>query len=67
MRFGRELRKSGYRQPPTAINVRCIQQPHPPIWMASGDHAVNGRSARHGYAPFVSSRDARLTLVPELR
>ena len=56
-----------YRQPPTAINVRCIQQPHPPIWMASGDHTVNRRAARHGYAPFVSSRFANQEELAPIR
>ena len=39
-----EYRGAHYRQPPTAIDVRCIQRPLPPIWMASGDHVVNGRA-----------------------
>ncbi len=62
-----EYQGTHYRQPPTAINVRCIQQPHPPIWMASGDHAVNGRAARHGYAPFVSSRFANQEELAPIR
>ena len=62
-----EYRGTHYRQAPTAINVRCIQQPHPPIWMASGDHAVNGRAARHGYAPFVSSRFANQEELAPIR
>ena len=54
-----------YQQPSTAINVRCQQTPHPPIWLASGDHSVNSRSACKGYIPFVSSRFAsRDELLP---
>lgn len=54
-----------YQQPGTAINVRCQQSPYPPIWLASGDHSVNGRSVRQGYIPFVSSRFAsRDELLP---
>ena len=62
-----EYHGAHYRQPPTAINVRCIQQPLPPIWMASGDHAVNGRAARHGYTPFVSSRFANQEELAPIR
>ena len=62
-----EYRGAHYRQPPTAINVRCIQQPLPPIWMASGDHVVNGRAARHGYTPFVSSRFANQEELAPIR
>ena len=62
-----EYRGTHYRQPPTAINVRCVQQPHPPIWMASGAHAVNGRAARHGYTPFVSSRFANQEELAPIR
>ena len=54
-----------YSAPPTPINVSCIQQPHPPIWLASGDDEVNLRSANRGYTPFVSSRFAsRDELLP---
>ena len=62
-----EYRGNHYRQPPTAINVRCIQQPHPPIWMASGDHAVNRRTARRSYAPLVSSRFASTEELAPIR
>lgn len=54
-----------YKLPSTPINVSCIQRPHPPIWLASGDDTVNQRTARQGYTPFVSSRFAsREELLP---
>ena len=43
-----------YRQPKTAINVRPIQQPHPPIWIAGNDPSFHRRAARNGYTPFIS-------------
>ncbi|MGI9333326.1 MAG: LLM class flavin-dependent oxidoreductase [Gammaproteobacteria bacterium] len=60
-----ETRGVHYQLPETPINVRCVQRPHPPIWLASGDREVNLRSARNGYVPFVSSRFAsRDELIP---
>jgi alkanesulfonate monooxygenase SsuD/methylene tetrahydromethanopterin reductase-like flavin-dependent oxidoreductase (luciferase family) len=54
-----------YQQPPTAINVRPVQTPHPPIWNASKDAESVGRAARKGYNQFFSSRFASLEeLVP---
>ena len=42
--------------PQTAINVRPVQRPHPPIWMTSKDPACLKRAAERGYTPFISSR-----------
>ncbi|MEX2617221.1 MAG: LLM class flavin-dependent oxidoreductase [Alphaproteobacteria bacterium] len=43
-----------YRQPQTAINVRPLQSPRPPIWVAGKDPASHRRCARDGYIPFIS-------------
>ena len=43
-----------YSQPETAINVRPVQSPHPPIWFASNDPAFIRRAARSGYTVFTS-------------
>ncbi|MBL4721712.1 MAG: LLM class flavin-dependent oxidoreductase [Alphaproteobacteria bacterium] len=54
-----------YQQPATAINVRPVQTPYPPIWNASKDAESLGRAARKGYNQFFSSRFASLEeLVP---
>jgi alkanesulfonate monooxygenase SsuD/methylene tetrahydromethanopterin reductase-like flavin-dependent oxidoreductase (luciferase family) len=57
-----------YTQPKTAINVRPIQHPHPPIWNASKDESSVRRAARMGYSQFFSSRFASLEeLIPVRR
>lgn len=43
-----------YQQPQTAINVRPVQAPRPPIWVAGKDPASHRRCARDGYIPFIS-------------
>jgi len=43
-----------YQQPETAINVRPLQTPHPPIWFASNDPMFVTRAARSGYTIFTS-------------
>ncbi len=43
-----------YQQPETAINVRPLQRPHPPIWFASNDPMFVTRAARSGYTIFTS-------------
>lgn len=43
-----------FRQPQTAINVRPVQQPRPPIWVAGNDPESHKRCARDGYIPFIS-------------
>ena len=56
-----------YTQPATAINVRPVQQPYPPIWNASKDAESVGRAARKGYNQFFSSRFASLEELVPLR
>ena len=43
-----------FEQLQTAINVRPVQAPHPPIWIAGADPNSHRRCARDGYIPFIS-------------
>ena len=43
-----------FEQLQTAINVRPVQTPHPPIWIAGADPNSHRRCARDGYVPFIS-------------
>ena len=43
-----------YQQQQTAINVRPVQAPHPPIWIAGNDPEFHRRAAVKGYTPFIS-------------
>ncbi len=43
-----------YKQPKTAINMRPVQTPRPPIWVAGKDPVSQRRCARDGYIPFIS-------------
>ncbi|WP_254924384.1 LLM class flavin-dependent oxidoreductase [Bordetella genomosp. 4] len=43
-----------YQQPMTAINVRAVQQPLPPVWIASGDPMLMRRALRSDYHVFIS-------------
>ena len=52
---GKEVRSEGARSVPVRINVRPVQRPYPPIWIA-----VQRREA----IPFVARRKAYLALVP---
>jgi alkanesulfonate monooxygenase SsuD/methylene tetrahydromethanopterin reductase-like flavin-dependent oxidoreductase (luciferase family) len=52
---GKEVRSEGTRSVPVRINVRPVQRPHPPIWIA-----VQRREA----IPFVARRGVSLALVP---
>jgi len=52
---GKEVRGDGPMAKPIRINVRPLQRPHPPLWIA-----VQRREA----IPFVARRGASLALVP---
>jgi alkanesulfonate monooxygenase SsuD/methylene tetrahydromethanopterin reductase-like flavin-dependent oxidoreductase (luciferase family) len=52
---GKEVRSDGPLAKPVRINVRPVQRPHPPLWIA-----VQRREA----IPFVARRGASLALVP---
>lgn len=56
-----------WEQPQTAINIRPVQRPHPPIWMTAKDPASLKRAAERGYTPFMSSRFASLDELRPLR
>jgi alkanesulfonate monooxygenase SsuD/methylene tetrahydromethanopterin reductase-like flavin-dependent oxidoreductase (luciferase family) len=43
-----------FKQKQTAINVRPVQSPRPPIWIAGKDPDSHRRCARDGYIPFIS-------------
>jgi alkanesulfonate monooxygenase SsuD/methylene tetrahydromethanopterin reductase-like flavin-dependent oxidoreductase (luciferase family) len=52
---GQEVRANGPNATPVRLNVRPVQEPHPPIWVA-----VQRREA----IPFVARRGVSLALVP---
>jgi alkanesulfonate monooxygenase SsuD/methylene tetrahydromethanopterin reductase-like flavin-dependent oxidoreductase (luciferase family) len=52
---GNEVRGEGPNAAPVRINVRTVQKPHPPVWIA-----VQRREA----IPFVARRGASLALIP---
>ena len=56
-----------YTLPQTAINIRPIQQPYPPIWLAARDPDSIRRAARKGYTPFFSSRFCNLAELKPAR
>jgi alkanesulfonate monooxygenase SsuD/methylene tetrahydromethanopterin reductase-like flavin-dependent oxidoreductase (luciferase family) len=52
---GKEVRAEGPNTPPVRVNVRPVQRPHPPVWVA-----VQRREA----IPFVARRGTSIALVP---
>ncbi len=56
-----------YQMPQTAINVRPVQRPYPPIWLATNDPVSVRRAARKGYTPFFSTRFCSLEEIKPLR
>ncbi|MDP6388945.1 MAG: LLM class flavin-dependent oxidoreductase [Alphaproteobacteria bacterium] len=56
-----------YKQQKTAINIRPVQQPHPPIWLATTDPKSIERTAEKGYAAFCSSRFANTKELAPMR
>lgn len=52
---GKEVRVLGPDSPPVRLNVRPVQRPHPPLWIA-----VQRREA----IPFVARRGASVALIP---
>lgn len=45
-----------YRQPKTAISIRPVQRPHPPIWNSSKEPRLVRRAAQRGYDQYFSTR-----------
>lgn len=52
---------------PTAISVRTVQKPTPPIWLAAGSSRSMGRAYREGHNLFVTAFHNGLDGVAELR
>lgn len=55
------------RIPPTAISVRTVQKPTPPIWIAAGSPRSMGRGYREGHNLFVTALHGGLDAVRGLR
>ncbi|MDN2582080.1 LLM class flavin-dependent oxidoreductase [Aquibium sp. ELW1220] len=53
--------------PPTAISVRTIQRPTPPIWIAAGSARSMGRGYREGHNLFVTALHGGLEAIAGLR
>lgn len=53
--------------PPTAISVRTVQQPGPPIWLAAGSTRSMSRAYREGHNLFVTAFHDGLETVRTLR
>lgn len=45
-----------FKQPTTAINVRPVQQPYPPVWLAGTDPMLHRAAARYGFNIFLSGQ-----------
>lgn len=56
-----------FEQPQTAINVRPVQLPRPPIWIAGADPNSHRRCARDGYVPFISGGLENAATIKRLR
>lgn len=52
---------------PTAISVRTVQQPTPPIWLAAGSSRSMGRAYREGNNLFVTAFHDGLDTIRKLR
>jgi len=44
-----------FKIPPSAVSVRCLQDPMPPMWVTSGNPAVLGRGMRENHNLFVTA------------
>lgn len=53
--------------PPTAISVRTVQRPTPPIWLAAGSVRSMGRAFREGHNLFVTALHGGLDAIARLR
>ncbi|NQV58749.1 MAG: LLM class flavin-dependent oxidoreductase [Alphaproteobacteria bacterium] len=56
-----------FEQPQTAINVRPVQSPRPPIWVAGADPNSHRRCARDGYIPFISGGLENAVTIKRMR
>lgn len=55
------------RVPPTAISVRTVQRPTPPIWLAAGSSRSMRRAYRDGFNIFVTALHRGIDTLRELR
>lgn len=53
--------------PPTAISVRTVQKPTPPIWLAAGSERSMRRAFREGHNLFVTVLHSGLEAIASLR
>jgi alkanesulfonate monooxygenase SsuD/methylene tetrahydromethanopterin reductase-like flavin-dependent oxidoreductase (luciferase family) len=53
--------------PPSAVAVRCLQDPMPPIWITSGNPVTLGRGMREGHNLFVTALLNGNEAIAELR
>jgi alkanesulfonate monooxygenase SsuD/methylene tetrahydromethanopterin reductase-like flavin-dependent oxidoreductase (luciferase family) len=56
-----------YRQPPSAISQRALQQPMPPLWITSVDPTFIARAVRSGHHVFVSGGDGGVEKLQSTR
>lgn len=55
------------RIPSTAISVRTVQQPTPPIWLAAGSTRSMSRAYREGHNLFVTALHGGMDAISSLR
>jgi len=55
------------RIPPTAISIRPVQRPTPPMWLAAGSSRSMGRAYRDGLNLFVTALHGGLDALADLR
>jgi alkanesulfonate monooxygenase SsuD/methylene tetrahydromethanopterin reductase-like flavin-dependent oxidoreductase (luciferase family) len=53
--------------PPSAVAVRCIQDPMPPIWITSGNQTTLGRGMRENHNLFVTALLGGNEAIADLR
>lgn len=53
--------------PPTAISIRTVQQPTPPIWLAAASVRTMSRGFREGHNLFVTALHGGLDAIASLR
>ncbi|MCB1424404.1 MAG: LLM class flavin-dependent oxidoreductase [Zhengella sp.] len=53
--------------PQTSLNVQCVQDPMPPIWVTTGNPLVRARAMREGYNLFITALLGGLDAIRVLR
>lgn len=53
--------------PPSSLNVRCVQDPMPPLWVTTNNPALRARAMREGYNQFVTVMLNGNDAIAELR